>query len=247
MFTARTIYSGKLKALFEMLFSNTQDVVLTISKNGIVSEITTVNNSIIHVDLPYTGFDEYVYTYDEPMYIGLGSHANNTIFKTLKNKTSVTLAITQPYTLDVTIPREDCLTTSSVSFISAQNIYPIPIGVYDIENSFCITTNTFNDMCKTFSKGAPVINVTKTQGQLSFNSALVGIVSKSIEFGSIDTHDQSNFFQQFKSDVFIRINKITSFSNKTIRLCVEDNSIVVLAECPLGTIKVLLNPYEEEY
>lgn len=247
MFTARTIHSGKLKALFEMMFSNTQDVVLTISKSGIVSEISTVNNAIIYVDLPCTGFDEYVYTYDEPMYIGLGSHVNNTIFKTFKNKTPVTLTISKPYTLDVTIPRDDCLTDMSASFISAQNIYPIPIGVYDIDNSYRITTHIFNDMCKTFSKGAPVINVTQTQGQLSFTFALVGIASKSFKFGSINTSDQSNFFQQFKSDVFMRINKITSFSNKTIRICVEDNCIVILAESQLGTIKVLLNPYDDDF
>jgi hypothetical protein len=240
MFTARTSHSGKLKALFEVLFSNTQDVVLTISKNGILSELSTVNNAIIYVDLPSTGFDEYIYTYNEPMYIGLGSHVNS-FFKSLKNKTTVTLKINQLYTLDVTLHCDDCLITYAASFICAQNIYPIPIGEYDVEKSYQITTNTFNAMCKSFSKAAPEINVTKTQGQLSFTFALVGIASKSITFGSLDISDQETFFQQFKSDTFIRINKLTSFSTKTIRLCVEDNCLVIIAESLLGTIKVLLN------
>lgn len=240
MFTARTCHSGKLKALFELLFSNTQDVVLTISKDGIISELSTVNNAIIYVDLPSTGFDEYIYTYDEPMYIGLGAHVNS-FFKSLKNKTTVTLSINKLYTLDVTLNCDDCLITYSASFICAQNIYPIPITNHDVKNSYQITTNTFNAMCKSFSKAAPEINVTKTQGQLSFTFALVGIASKSITFGSLDVSDQETFFQQFKSDTFIRINKLTSFSNKTIRLCVEDNCLIIIAESAMGNIKVLLN------
>lgn len=240
MFTARTCHSGKLKSLFEVLFTNTQDVVLTISKDGILSELSTVNNAIIYVDLPSTGFDEYVYTYDEPMYIGLGSHVNG-FFKSLKNKTTVTLQISQLYTLDVTLDCDDCLITYSASFICAQNIYPIPIGDYDIHNSYQITTNTFNAMCKSFSKAAPEINVTKTQGQLSFTFSLTGIASKSITFGTLNVTDQDTFFQQFRPDTFIRINKLTSFSNKTIRICVQYNSLIIIAESILGSIKVLLN------
>lgn len=246
MFSARTTQSGKLKALFEVLFSNTQDVILTISKVGIETELTTINNSIICVGLPAEGFDSYEYSYDEPMYVGLGSHVNN-FFKSMKNKTPVTLSITHPYKLDVKIQcDEDCSLDYSVSFVCAQNISLSQTYDYDLSKCFMIPTTMFNSMCKSFSK-TDNINILKNSGQLMFSSELSGISSKVLTVGQKDT-TQKPYSKKFKSDSFVRIGKLSSFASKPIKIHVEvDKPLMILAESTLGIVKVTMSNDDIEF
>lgn len=238
MFSARTKQSGKLKALFDVLFSNTQDVMLTISKTGIESELTTVNNATICVSLPAEGFDEYTYTYDEPMYIGLGSHIN-AFFKSLKNKTIVTLSIVKPYIFDVCLEC-DCSILYSAQFMCAQNICPSFQSEYDIAKAFMVTSAMFNSMCKSFSK-TTTINVKKCEGQLSFSFELAGIASKTLVFGEKNEKNNQSYFCQFKSDSFIRIGKLSSFASNPIQIYAEEKKpLMIVAESTLGIVKVTM-------
>lgn len=243
MFSARTNQSGKLKAIIEVLFSNSQDVVLSISKHGITSEISTVNNATICAKLPASGFDEYIYTYEEPMYIGLGAHVN-TFFKSLKNKTAVTLCITEPYLLTVLVTGADCSITYSASFMSAQNTCPDSTTSHEGEKSYSVATSTFTAMCKSFER-AQIVNVSCCEGQLTFSSELTGISSKSMTFGvrdTVNTLSHRTFFQQYKPDTLRRISKLSSFSDKPLMLIVTENSaLVICAESQLGTIKVVVH------
>lgn len=247
MFTAVTSHSGKLKAIFELLFYNSQDVVLTISETGIRSELTTVNNTTIMVNLPASAFDEFVFTYDEPLYVGLGSHVN-TFFKNIKNKSSVTLTILHPYTLNIIHTCEDmCTVNYTAEYTSSQNICPMQNHQYDMEKSHPMSTNTFNTICKAFKSStinkSSSVNVQKSEGQLSFGFELAGIASKKMTFGKLDTSQRYRYFNQFKSDAFLRIGKLSLFADKIIKICVEeDKPMMITAESPLGYIKVIMNP-----
>jgi hypothetical protein len=243
MFSARTTQSGKLKALFDVLFSNTQDVMLTISKSGIESELTTINNVNICVSLPADKFEAYEFTFEEPIYIGLGSHVN-AFFKSLKNKTVVTLSITKPYILDVCLSCDDCSITYSASYIDKQNISPGQICEYDINRAFSVSSAMFNSMCKSFSKTA-TIAATKAEGQLSFSFELAGISSKTLTFGHKDVGQTSSYFCRFKSDSFVRIGKLSSFAAKPIKICAEsDKPLLILTESTLGLVRVAMSPDE---
>lgn len=243
MFSARTNQSGKLKALVEVLFSNATDVVLSISKSGITSEFLTVHNATICASMPASGFDEYVYTYDEPMYIGLGAHVN-TFFKSLKNKTVVTLSITPalPYVLSVLVTGADCSVAYNASFMAAQNVCPISTPTYDSERHYSVATSTFSSMCKSFER-AMNVSVSQCEGQLTFSSEIAGIAQKSMTFGVRDqTLMQSNFFQQYKPETLRRISKLASFSEKPLMLFVTDDpALVIYAESQLGTVRVVVN------
>jgi hypothetical protein len=245
MFKARTNQSGKLKALFEVLFSNAQDVMLTISKTGIETELPTLNNATIRVTLPAGSFEKYEYTYDEPMYVGLGAHVN-AYFKSIKKKTAITLAIEKPLTLDVLLNYDDHDATYSVTLTCAQNISPAPTYEYDLERCFVINTSTFSSMCKSFSKTSTV-DVKKLFGQLFFSFELSGIASRSSIFGKYDDAQQQMYFEKFKSDSFIRLEKLASFANKLIKVCVEkDSPLMILAESSLGVIKVTMSPNDTD-
>lgn len=246
MFSARTTQSGKLKALFDVLFSNTQDVMLTISKTGIESEITTINDVNICVNLPSDKFEEYEFTFDEPLYIGLGSHVN-TFFKSLKNKTVVTLSITKQYILDVCLVCDDCSITYSASYICAQNISPLHAHDYDTGKAFYISSAMFNSMCKSFSKTNTVL-ATKSEGQLSFSFELAGIASKTLTFGHKDQTHQPSYVCRFKSDPFVRIGKLSSFASKPIKMCAEsDKPLLILTESTLGTVRVAMSTDNTDY
>lgn len=245
MFSARTTQSGKLKALFDVLFSNTQDVMLTISKSGIESELITINDVNICASLPADKFEAYEFTFDEPLYIGLGSHVN-TFFKSLKNKTVVTLSITKPYTLDVCLSCDDCSITYSASYTCAQNICPIQVCDYDASKAFSVSSSMFNSMCKSFSKTA-TISATKSEGQLSFSFELPGIASKTLTFGHKDTAQQSSYFCRFKSDSFVRIGKLSSFATKPIKICAECNKpLMILTDSTLGSVRVAMSTDTED-
>lgn len=240
MFIARTCHSGKLKSLFEVLFSNGQEIILTVSKDGIVSELSTVNNTTISVNLPAACFDEYTFTYDEPLYIGLGSHVNS-FFKNLKNKSIIAITIAKPYTLEIVHTCEDnCSVTYTAAYVSAQNISPIQKHQYKLDKSYTMSTNTFGAICKSFK--SPIVNISKSEGQLTFGFELAGIASKMMTFGQRDTTQKHAFFSQFKSDAFLRITKLALFADKTIKICVEeDKPIMVFAESPLGQVTVFMN------
>lgn len=240
MFLARTLHSGKLKALFEVLFSNSQEIILTISKDGINSELTTVNNTTIVVKLPSSCFEEYVFEYEEPLYVGLGSHVNS-FFKNLKNKSGLSLSISKPYTLEIIHMCDDnCSVTYTAAYISAQNICPIQKHEYDIDNGYIMSNSTFSSICKSFK--SPTVNISKSEGQLSFGFELAGIASKTMTFGQKDSTQTYSFFSQFKSDAFVRICKLSLFADKTIRICVEeDKPLMIMAESPLGHVMVVLS------
>lgn len=237
MFLAKTNHSGKLKALFEVLFSNTTTVCLTIAKDGICSETATTNNSLICVNLPASCFDEYAFTFPEPQHIGLGSHING-FFKSLKNKTSVTLGITKPCTLDIGAEDDGCSIAYSAAVICAQNISPAPTYEYE-KDGIAVSCANFNAMCKSFSK-SNALDVLKRDGQLSFAFELVGIASKTLSFGD-KTSDSSLYYQQFKSDAFVRVGKLASFAEKICLFVECDLPLLIEATSPLGVVKIYMN------
>jgi len=249
MFVAQTSYAGKLKALFEVLFSNMSTVCLTIDARGIRSEILTNHNMLICVDLPAECFDEYSFEFDEPQYIGLGSHVNH-FFKSLKNKTVVKFTIDKPFVLDIEIKYtvEDYVISYSSNIESMQNIASCPIETYDCEG-IAISSSNFNQMCKSFR--TTLIDVTKRDGQLLFSFEIAGISSKKLEFGKKQPEDTSLYFNTFKSDYFVRIGKLASFVTEPIKIYAErspdgeDKKLMIEAISSIGTVRIFMDSVKE--
>lgn len=236
MFLAKTTSSGKLKALFEILFSNMSTVILTISKDGIYSEMITTNKSLICVHIPCTCFEEYTFTFSEPQHIGLGAHVN-TFFKTLKTKTLITLSMNETFTLNVISEDDGCTTSYSAAVIIAQNISPEPTYKYDSEG-IKISCANFNSMCKSFSK-TPYVDVLKKNGQLSFSFELTGISTKTLTYGK-KSDSSEVYFQQHKSDAFVRLNKMASFADEIIVYVEENNPLSIVATSTMGSLKTFM-------
>ena len=74
MFYAKTKHANKLKVLFELLFNNLKTACFTIDKNGMHLNSTTTINLMLEVDLHASQFDEYVFTFEEPLHIGIESY-----------------------------------------------------------------------------------------------------------------------------------------------------------------------------
>ena len=237
MFSAKTIHSGKIKALFEVIFNNTSTVCFTISEHGLFSEITTTSNALICVELPSSCFEDYTFTFPEPQHIGLGSHVNS-FFKSLKTKTTVVLSMTKPYTLDIVSEDAGCTSSYSAAVISAQNISPSASYCYE-KPGFDVSCSNFNSMCKSFAKTS-TLDVSKHEGTLSFSFELSGIASKKLTFGQKDSADSSLYYQQFKSDGFLRIGKLSSFADKIKLFAEVDLPFLINASSHLGTVKIYM-------
>jgi hypothetical protein len=101
-------------------------------------------------------------------------------------------------------------------------------------------------MCKSFKD--PIINISKKNGQLSFCFDEPEISSKSLCFGKFQKDDTSLYFKQFKSELFSRIGKLSSFASETIKIFVEsenESQILIETSSQLGTIKVYIPCVDE--
>lgn len=244
MFLAKTKNSGKFKALFEVLFQNITTVCMTIDAKGMRSEILTNQNILILVDLPAENFDEYVFDFDKPQHVGLGSHINQ-FFKSVKNKTHIIFSINKPLVLDIAIISQvdDYVVSLMATVENTQNIAKTAIATYD-QSAVRISNTTFNQVCKSFK--SPLVNVTKRNGQLSFSFEISGISIKTVTFGKASPEDVNLFFQTFKSDQFVRICKISSFASHPIEIYAEkEKPLAVFVKSTAGTVKLLLSPVEE--
>jgi hypothetical protein len=252
MFLAKTICSGKIKSLFEILFSNVSTVKLSISKNGIYSENETNKKNLIIVDLPAEGFDEYVFIFAEPIHIGLDTHVN-TFFKSLKNKSTLTMSIANIDNLTINFEvkslTDDCVIYNSETVVSEQSTKELEIINYDCEGISISCTN-FSCMCKSFK--SQFINVTKQNGQLMFSFEISGISERMSRYGKRVDEDVSLFHKTYSADVFSRINKLASFANEDIKIYAEQSNtstigkpLMIQAKCLIGTIKIIINEHIE--
>jgi hypothetical protein len=241
MFRAVTKYAGKFKALFEVLFQNMTTVCFTINKEGMFLEHLTTQNLVISVFLPADNFEEYIFDYDEPIHIGLGSHINKEFFKYVKNKDIVTFSITKEFVFDFEKKSEidDCVQSLAVSIENIQNITPINHGEYQ-STSVKISSINFNQMCRSFN--SPMLNVTRTNGQISF-SFETGISTKSLIFGKENLTDTRLSHQTYYSDQFSRISKISSFISEPIEVYAEE-LLPLYLHCTsfIGYMKVFISP-----
>ena len=124
MFYAKTKHANKLKALFELLFNNLKTACFTIDKNGMHLNSTTTINLMLEVDLPASQFDEYVFTFEEPLHIGIESYISKS-FKTMKNKSTVFLSILNAGVLLVKVKstgKDEFEYTLEVATESVQNV-----------------------------------------------------------------------------------------------------------------------------
>lgn len=251
-FYAKTLYSNKLKALFEIIYANIQTACLKIDSFGISIEHTTTNNTFILINLPASNFDEYVFTFLEPQYVGLGSHVNS-FFKGLKNKSEVTMHMVEvknefsPMTLDFKVQMKDqnCYSTYSTTIIDAQNFQQTQNQQYDCK-PISTTPTTFTQLCKALLKTNSVV-VTKEQGKLSFEFELAGVSKRSMQFGGKNVTDTTIYSRTIQSDAIHRLNKLAAFATGDILMFVETGKPILLkTTCELGTIEIYINEQRED-
>lgn len=243
MFYAKTTYSNRLKALFELLFNNLKTVCFTIDKDGIHLKSTTTLNLIIEVDLNANQFDEYKFDFDEPLHIGLESYISKS-FKTMKNKNIVTLSILNPGLLVIGIKSSGADKFEydlEVVTESVQNVSLAPLHSYSSTSQTQIPASRFSDMCKLI-KTISEFTVTKERGILKFACRTPDIYAENFKFGEEDPKDTNLVHHIHKSDQLFRISKIVSFScdpSKVVDVYAEkDKPLMISSTSEIGVIKV---------
>lgn len=242
MFYAETKYANRLKALFELLFNNMKTVCLTIDKTGIHLKSTTTVNLMIEVDLHANQFDEYKFQFEEPLHIGLESYISKS-FKTMKNKSVVTLSITKPgsFVIGVKSLKKDGFEYDlNVVTENVQNVSLDPLHSYSSLSHTRIPASGFNDMCKII-KSISEFTVTKERGILKFACGTPDIYAEQFKFGEEDPKDTSLVHHIHKSEQLVRVAKIVSFSReppKVLDIYVEkEKPFMISSTSEIGVIK----------
>lgn len=239
MFIAVTKYTGRFKSLFEVIFQNMTTADFTISKTGMFLEHLTTQNLLISVFLPAEKFEEYVFDEEEPIHVGLGQHISKEFFKSVKNKDVITMSITKPHTFDFEKRSDDDTVQSlSVSIEDTQNITPMEHETY-ASNPVLIAHNIYTDWCKSISN-TTTIEATKNMGQIQFLFD-TGRSVKTLKKGKEDKNDIELVHQQYYSDQFTRISKMSSFVSEPIEVRLErDKPLHFLCKSPIGTMKIFM-------
>ncbi len=240
MFEAETKYTGRFKSLFEVIFQNMTTADFTIDTDGMFLEHLTTQNLLISVFLPAKNFEKYVFDEEEPLHVGLGQHISKEFFKSVKNKDVITMSITKPHIFDFEKRSEanDSVQSLSVSIEDTQNITPIEHETFD-SNPVLIAHNTYTDWCKSISNTNNIM-ATKVRGQIQFLFD-TGRSTKTLTLGKEDKNDMELVHQQYYSDQFTRISKISSFVSEAIEIRLERNKpIHFLCRSPIGTMKIFI-------
>lgn len=239
MFKAVTKYTGRFKSLFEVIFQNMTTADFTIDKNGMFLEHHTTQNLLISVFLPAEDFSEYVFNSDEPIHVGLGQHINKEFFKSVKNKDIIMMSITKPYMFDFEkCTDDDSIQSLVVSIEDTQNITPIKHDIYE-SNPVFITHSIYIDWCKSISN-TTTIDVTKNMGQIQFLFD-TGRSVKTLKSGKEDKNNIDLVHQQYYSEQFTRISKISSFVSEPIEVRLEmDKPLYFLCKSTIGTMKIFM-------
>lgn len=245
MFFCKTKHATKVKAFFELVFNNLKTACLTIDSTGIHLKSKTTLDLMIETCMPADQFDEYVYSPDSPMHIGVESYIGKSL-KTMKNKTVVTLAIKNPGTLSIGVSStgKDKFTYNlDVVIESVQNVSHTPNTLYDVDRSTRLSTARFIDACKLVkSASAQEFTVTRENSVIKIAVGTQGVISEQFCFGKEDVTDTELVHYVFKSERMTRVSKMVSFTkdnNKVIDVFVESGKPMML-QCvsEIGTIKV---------
>ena len=240
MFKAVTKYTGRFKSLFEVIFQNMTTADFTIDKSGMFLERMTNQKLLISVFIPAENFEEYFFDEEEPIHVGLGQHISKEFFKSVKNKDVITMSITKPHTFDFEKKSEanDSVQSLSVSIQDTQNITPIEHETFD-SSPVLITHNTYTDWCKSIAN-TTTIEATKNMGQIQFLFE-TGRSTKTLKSGKEDKNDRELVHQQYYSDQFTMISKMSSFVSEPIEVRLEkDKPLYFLCKSPIGTMKIFM-------
>ena len=211
-------------------------VLKSVKNIGQVPIITTADFTIHHAE----NFEEYVFDEDEPIHVGLGQHINKEFFKSVKNKDIITMSITKQHVFDFEkrIEANDSVQTLSVSIEDTQNITPIEHDTFETK-PVLIAHNIYTDWCKSISN-TTTIDVTKNMGQIQFLFE-TGRSQKTLKSGKEDKNDMDLVHQQYYSEQFTRISKMSSFVSEPIEIRLEcDKPLYFFCKSPIGTMKIFM-------
>jgi hypothetical protein len=260
MFRVKTTHSAKLKAFFDLLFQNVTTACLTIDAAGIRSENQTTHNLIIAADMPAAAFEEYAFSYAQPLHVGFGSHVNQ-LLKDAKKKTTTTLSIVvaseQPfhsYELRVEIVSAARVQTITSPIECVQNVATTVFPTY-FTPPVSIASTYFAGLCKSLKSN--VVNVVKTGGQLTFAFDVADICHNTVSFplpselpvgATPEGSDRAPInatelvHKRLTSEQFLRIAKLYRFASDWIEMYVEmDRPMMVIARAPIGSICIIIN------
>jgi hypothetical protein len=252
MFRMKTTHSAQLKAFFDLLFQNVTTACLTIDAAGIRSENQTTYNLVIAADMPASAFEEYAYTYAQPIHVGFGSHVNQ-LLKDAKKKTTTIMSVVSAgehrYELRVEIVSEARVQTVTSTIECVQNVATTAFPTY-YSPPVSITSTHFTGLCKSLKC---VVNVVKTSGSqaqdgqptnghLTFSFDVADICRNTVAFDTPAGGPPQLVHKRLTSEQFLRIAKLYRFATDTIEMYVEaDRPMMVIARAPIGSICILIN------
>lgn len=250
MFVCKTDNAYQMKTIAEIITHVIKTSFWEISKHGIkLCMFDKARVTMISIDLLSENFQRYMFTGDEPIYIGMNSIHFHKMLKSIKKKDSLELKISSSNLNELeihTIPRDKIrITKSSIKIQVSQNI---DVGVPDgYPRSIIIPSSDFQKMIKDLILvNSDKIKIETSDGYINFSSNADGIMKRSIQFGERSSNSSMLASNYFSTDTISKISKISALSTCIhVFPCSDERPIQLKTNVgTLGTIKLFIKSDE---
>jgi proliferating cell nuclear antigen len=219
IFNIKTTDAYHIKILIELLTNNIKVAHIEVDQDGLKLCMMDVHRKIlIDFTMSSENFSLYKFT-GKKMYLGINLSHLHTMVKTIKKKDSLQLYIDDenPTKLVIkVIPKENNrVTTSQITIQSVQELaIDLPTGY---GKPIIVSSSEFSKMLKDIGNIGSKTNITSNNLYIKFKCETGGILERAIEFGEINTDDDSHpvtYDQDFVTEQLCRITKIAGLSSQ---------------------------------
>jgi hypothetical protein len=241
LFNAITNSAHTIKILSEIIYNNIKTICLEISEHGIkITAINSLNTILLNINLPAKNFNKYIYNPKEISYIGINASHLYKMLRSVKKKDTLRLFIENIHELglEITAKDKERTCTSFIAIIQEQiKIVEIP---KKYTNSTIIFTYEFSKAIKDLQYIGKTIRIHNTLGKINFESNINGLFKRVISF---DSGEGGNYDQNFSTDFFSNIVKISGLS-KTLHMYIKhDMPLKIKTNIgSLGKISIYIKP-----
>jgi proliferating cell nuclear antigen len=256
LFEARTVQTSNIRALFSLLAGVITDCNLVVTKDCIkVVQLNNTQIALIHIKLDASGFEDYHYTKDTPLILGIHTESFLKIIKTIKHDETLSFFVKEDDKGHMYIRKENNARNSTNSFkielhtIQHQN-YTLPSVEFNTVIS--MSSTEFQRLCKNFSSlGAKSIEI-KNVGERVFLSGVgefcsfEGIIGDSSETTFENSSDE--IIQSIFDIRYLMLFSNASNLSKTVNLYLKNDYPLIMSYKigTLGEIKFIISSISTE-
>tara|TARA_B100001094_G_scaffold321778_1_gene370049 strand:+ start:1443 stop:2213 length:771 start_codon:yes stop_codon:yes gene_type:complete len=253
IFFFKTVQSGALRTLIEVLKDVLNDINLIFDQSGIkVMAMDGSKVALIHLKLHAQNFEEFIC--EKKFNAGLSVISLYKLMKTINNSDTVSMYITEQNNNELCIQIENSDCNRSTTFrLKLLDIDNKEINVPDVDINCIVTmpSNDFQRMCRDMSNIADIVEITcfkenlsfKCEGDFASQNTTIGEATHGMNFNKKDNIEITGKFPLKYINLF---TKSTNLSN-TIELYLKPDYPLILKYnvANLGEIRFCLAPKSE--